>query len=222
MSKNFNVVPENTNNYRNYEKKKSNKSDFHYIEQNVISYNTNGSPINKQSIKIKLDSSGNPEKYSNGRPVILGKNGYPINNKGQILKFDQKTGDLIRNRNRNPIIYIPGFNPGFKIPTNEIKFRYPTQESRYSKLEPRSFLNSEVQGQIQTQVPTVFGKQKEYIPGGIKVNTKTPESLSKFNERIPGNSGSPLLQQPGNLQKKNSNKGALSRIFGKFSIFGKK
>jgi hypothetical protein len=185
MSKNFNVVPENTNNYKNYEKKKSNKSDFHYIEQNVISYNTNGSAIYKKKIKIKLDSKGNPEKYSNGRPVILGEHGYPINNKGQILKFDQKTGDLIRNRNRNPTIYSPGFNPGFKIPTNQIKFRYPTQESNYPKSEQRSrpFLNSEGPGQTQTQVPTVFGRQQGNIPpGGFKVNKIPPESLSKFNE----------------------------------------
>lgn len=224
MSKNFNVVPENTNNYRNY-KKKSNSSGFEYIEQNVISYNAYGSAINKKTIKIKLDSKGNPEKYSNGRPVILGEHGYPVNNKGQILSFDQKTGDLKRNSSKNPYVYNP-YPGGFKIPQNEIIYRYP--QLKNAQIQPRnnkqtSFLSSEGPG--QTQVPTVFGIQPGYTPpGGFKVHTKPPESVFKYNNRKPGNkenNSSPLLQQPGNSQN-NSNKSALSRLFGEFSILKKK
>ena len=210
MSKNFNVVPENTNNYRNYAKKKSNSSGFEYIEQNIISYNTYGSAINKKTIKIKLDSKGNPEKYSNGRPVILGEHGYPVNNKGQILSFDQKTGDLKRNSSKNPYVYNP-YPGGFKVFEKDIVYKYPQLtnaqiQHRNNKQTP--FSSSEGPG--QTQVPTVFGRQQGYIPPvGFKVHSKPPESVFKYNNRKPGNNennSSPLLQQPGNSQN-NSNKG---------------
>jgi hypothetical protein len=175
--------------------------------------------------KIKLDSQGIAERYSNGRPVILGEHGYAVNNKGQILKFDQITGDLSKNKNGNPYVYNP-YPGGFKIHKNEIKYRYPqftsTQIQHINK-PSMSVLNA--QGPGQTQVPTVFGRKQEYIPpGGFKVHKTPPESVLKYNNRIPGNNDSitsPLLQKPGNL-KNSSNKGALSRLFGKLSIFGKK
>lgn len=173
--------------------------------------------------KIKLDSKGYPERYSNGRPVILGEHGYPVNNKGQILSFDQKTGDLKRNSSKNPYVYNP-YPGGFKIPQHEIIYRYP--QSINAQIKPgnnkqTSFLSSEGPG--QTQVATVFGTQQvSKPPGGFKVHKTPPQEILRYNNTKPGNDeniSSPLLQQPGNLQKKNS---ALSRLFGKLSIFGKK
>jgi len=165
--------------------------------------------------KIKLDSKGYPEKYSNGRPVILGEHGYAVNNKGQILTFDQRTGDLIRNENGNPYVYNP--HPGgFKI--HKIKYRYPqftNTQKQYINNPSISFLNG--QGPGQKQVPTVLGSQPEYIPGGFKVNKTPPKSVFEFNKRRPGNNESntaPLLQNPGNLK----NNSALSKLFGKLSF----
>jgi hypothetical protein len=170
--------------------------------------------------KIKLNSSKKSEKYSNGRPVILGEHGYPINNKGQILKFDQKTGDLSKNSNGNPYVYNP-YPGGFKIPEKDIVYRYPqfvSAQTQHRNNKQMSFLSS--QGPGQTQVPTVFGRQHEYIPPGrLKVNTP-PKSVLIYNNRIPGNkenNNSPLLQHIGQLQK-NKKKGLLSKL----SIFGKK
>lgn len=175
--------------------------------------------------KIKLDSKGNPEKYSNGRPVILGEHGYAVNNNGNYLSFDQKTGDLSRNKNGNPYVYNP-YPGGFKVFEKDIVYKYPQLTSTQTKnrnIPSMSFLNA--QGPGQTQVPTVFGRQQTIIPpGGFKVHTTPPESVFKYNNRKPGNkenNRSPLLQQPGNSQN-NSNKGAFARLFGKLSIFGKK
>ena len=175
--------------------------------------------------KIKLDSKGNPEKYSNDRLVILGEHGYPVNNKGKILSFDQKTGDLKRNSSKNPYVYNP-YPGGFKVFEKDIVYKYPQLtnaqiQHRNNKQTP--FSSSEGPG--QTQVPTVFGRQQGYIPpGGFIVHTTPPESIFKYNNRKPGNkenNRSPLLQQPGNSQN-NSNKSSLSKLFGKISIFGKK
>ena len=147
--------------------------------------------------KIKLDSKGYPEKYSNGRLVILGEHGYPLNNKGQILKFDQKTGDLSRNKNGNPYVYNP-YPGGFKIPEAEIIYSYPqftSSQTQHRNSNKPPFSSS--QGPGQTQVPTVFGRQQTIIPpGGFKVHTTPPESVLQYN-RKPGNkenNRSPLLQ----------------------------
>jgi len=171
--------------------------------------------------KIKLDSKGIAERYSNGRPVILGENGYPYNNKGQILKFHQITGDLSKNKNGNPYVYNPNLGlGGFKIHESQIKYRYPkltSAQTQHRNIPSISFLNA--QGPGQSQVPTVFGRQKNSIPppGGFKVNKTPPKRVLEYNNRKPGNNESntaALLQNPGNLK----NNSALSKLFGKLSF----
>jgi len=175
--------------------------------------------------KIKLDSKGIAERYSNGRPVILGENGYPYNNKGQILKFHQITGDLSKNKNGNPYVYNPNLGlGGFKIHESQIKYRYPkltSAQTQHRNILSMSFLNA--QGPGQTQVPTVVRTQNRPIPSsGFKAhtpplkNTLPPESVLDNNRNSRNNISNtpPLLQNSGKLK----NNSALSKLFGKLSF----
>jgi hypothetical protein len=184
----------------------NNKTGFKYIKQGEK--------------RIKVNSSGQPEKYANGKNVILGEDGYPVNNKGQILKFDVRTGNLVKNKNGNPYVYNP-YPGGFKeapIPHSEIKYRYPTLRPDQPRNTAPSFFYA--QGPAQTLEPARFGPKSESPLGGFKVHTTPPKSLLKYNNKPAGNNenNNAHLFHTG----KNKKSGILSGLFNKLSFSGKK
>lgn len=156
------------NNSQNSNKiKTNNKTGFKYLMQGEK--------------RIKVNSSGQPEKYANGKNVTLGEQGYPINSKGKFLKFDVRTGDLVKNSSGNPYVYNP-FLGGFKVPELEIKYRYPPSlrldESRNTA---KSFFNA--QGPGSALEPARFGQKSQSPLGGFKVH-KTPQTPQTPPENI--------------------------------------
>ena len=138
--------------------------------------------------RIKVNSSGQPEKYANGRNVILGEQGYPINNEGKFLRYDVKTGDLVKNSSGNPYVYIPDLG-GFKVHSSEKKFINPPS------LPPAELRNtaksfSYAKGPGQALEPARLGQKSESPPGGFKVHKTPPESLLKFTNNPAGNNES--------------------------------
>jgi hypothetical protein len=173
MPRNFNVVPEETNSPLI---KESKNSGFKYIERNVIRYSNNGAQNSRKLIKIKLDSQGKPEKYANGRNVILGEDGYPINNKGQYLSFNVKTGDLLKNSSGNPYVYNP-YIGGFKVHPSEIKYRYPPSRPTELRNTAPSFFYA--QGPAQTLEPAIFSPKRELPHVGFKEHNTTLKNNKK-------------------------------------------
>ena len=178
--------------------------------------NNTGFKYFKQGEKrIKVNSSGQPEKYSNGRNVILGEQGYPINSNGQILSFNVKTGDLLKNASKNPYVYNPDLE-GFKIPESEIKYRYPTSLPAKPRNTAKLFFNA--QGPGQALEPARFGQKSQSPLGGFKVHKTHPESLFKNNKPAGNNeSNNSHLFNTGKRKKS----GLLS-LFSGLSFSGKK
>ena len=188
--------------------RKNNKTGFKYLMQGEK--------------RIKVNSSGQPEKYANGKNVILGEDGYPINNKGQKLKFDVRTGDLVKNKNGNPYVYNP-YPGGFKeapIPPSEIKYRYPPSHLAEPRNTAKSFFYA--QGPGQALEPARLGPKSESPLGGFKVHTTPPKSLFKYNNNPAGNNESITAHLFNTGKHKKNKNGILRSLFSKLSLSGKK
>jgi hypothetical protein len=165
--------------------------------------------------KIKLDSKYQVEKYSNGKPVILGDKGYPVNNKGQILEYNRKTGDLSKNEKGNPYIYNPHVGRFF-IPKNQIKYPFPPDISyNQNKNQTQSFIYAQGPGQNKKIPGTVINpyfKNQKLPPGGFKnppqLQSKTQPNTQPHLE----NNQNPLLLNK-SLTKKTSLLNKLRKLF---------